>query len=234
MNPLQQHFRGIRNILLAQHANSAAIRHSGDKGTARENFISEFLGKSFPKKYVIGHGEIFDSLGAISPQIDIAVYDEMFPVLDNGGIHRYIAEGVLAHLEVKSTLNAAELEFCLDRAARVKELKLKINPIMVTGSLRKTIPSFVFAYDGWTTRTAFEDAVTATVDEELERNSTPDGIFVLSGGYGYYRDDRGMKFFESQEDVLLVAFLRLANAINKNWSANINWDGYASDLDVTT
>lgn len=232
MNPLQWHFRGVRQLLLAQHATSAHIQHSGDKGTAREQFISQFLSQSFPKKYVIGHGEIFDSLGVISPQVDLAVYDEMFPVLENGGIHRYIAEGVLAHIEVKSTLNAAELEACLDRASRVKELKLEINPIMVTGPLRRAIPSFVFAYDGWTTREAFESAVTATVDEALEHDSIPDGVFVLKGGYGYFLDEKGMKFFESPEDVLLVAFLRLAKAINKNWSANISWDGYASDVDV--
>jgi hypothetical protein len=136
-NILQQFMRDTRTELLVAYAKSAGLEHNGLMGAVRETFIQEFLEKAFPKKFVVGAGKIFDSAGGTSPQADVIVYDESMPVLHHGPrTGQYLAEGVLAHTEIKTTLTKDELISSLTKAASVKNLVLAIKPYMSMGNIR--------------------------------------------------------------------------------------------------
>ena len=231
LHPLQEHFRKVLKKLMAEFELSGGVQHRGDKGTARETFLNTFLEGAFPKKYVIHRGEIFDGEGTIARQADIVVYDESFPAFAFGAGNRYMAEGVLAHIEVKSKLTKAELLDSIVKAMSVKKLKLQVEPDMHVGPMRKHIPSFIFAYQsGWEDVAGFRKAYLDLQSEHDGFEATPDGIFILGPGYGCDIGESGIQFFNSGEDILGVSFVRLQQAIHKNWSGRVKWDGYASEL----
>src|SRR5262245_22554718 len=105
---LQTYFRGTRTELLAAFDKSAGLQHAGERGGARESFVEIFLRRSFPQKFVVGSGEILDGVD-ISPQADVVVYDEGMPILHYGAKNQYLAEGVLAHIEVKSSATSTTI-----------------------------------------------------------------------------------------------------------------------------
>ncbi len=61
MTIIQNFFRNTSKILKSEFDRSYEVGHSGLKGQDREIFIQNFITKSFPKKFVIGTGEIVDS-----------------------------------------------------------------------------------------------------------------------------------------------------------------------------
>jgi hypothetical protein len=89
---------------------SAIIQHSGEVGSAREYFVHSVLRRFLPSNVVVGRGEIVDGRGGRSRQQDLLLYRSNFPVIDSlAGSHLYLAEGVLATIEVKSNLDEKEL-----------------------------------------------------------------------------------------------------------------------------
>lgn len=224
-HPLFVYFQGARKVLLASFDQSTGIQHKGERGTAREVFLDKFLKNAFPSKYVIERGEIFDHNGNVSPQVDIAVYDETLPAFNYGGGNHYLAEGVLAHIEVKSELNKAELQDVVAKAIKVKSLELKIEPNMSIGNVRKHIRSFVFAYRGWQSVESLQEAYKEVSPQE-DINTRPDGIFVLEQGYGCFSGKKGSIFFNAGEDILGYAFVYLHHRMYKNWDGRPNLEAY--------
>ena len=153
-NVLQTYLRHTHTELLQSFRKSAALGHNALMGSIREAIIRDFLEKAFPKKFVVGTGRIFDFANVSSPQSDVIVYDESMPVLSyTKGTSHYMAEGVLAHIEVKSNLTKSELKKSLTNVGKIKNLKLSIKEVMTMGSLRNSIPSFVVAFSGPTKET---------------------------------------------------------------------------------
>lgn len=101
----------LEKVLLAQREVSTVLQHSGEVGRAREFFVQSVLQRVLPPNVVIGSGEIVDRLGGRSNQQDLLLYRNNFPVIDSlAGTHVYLAEGVLATIEVKTILNGDEVE----------------------------------------------------------------------------------------------------------------------------
>lgn len=115
----------ITKILKAQSQMTKGIaQHKVVLGDAREAFVREVLGKFLPENITIGTGEIVDSQGGRSKQIDLVIYRNDFPVLRTGGESNvYLVEGVIAAIEIKSNLNKQELFKALDNSKSVKNLK---------------------------------------------------------------------------------------------------------------
>jgi len=232
-HPIQAYFRSARNELLAQFEKAGGVNHNGDKGSAREVFLNGFLHSAFPKKYVIGRGEIVDRDGSVSPQVDIAVYDETFPAFNYGSGNHYMAEGVQAHIEVKSNLTKEELRDVLAKTKKVKALKLDIKPDMHVGPLPRHIPSFLFAYTGFVKTETFRKNYEA-LSPGGNLDVRPNGIFVLKEGYGAMTDEKGTEFISCGEDILAVAFMVMQRKMQKRWSGDVNWNGYLSAIDIDT
>lgn len=118
---LYSHMKAVEEHLLAISKVPANSGHSLHKGTPREAFIREFLEKHLNSTVAIGTGEIIDSRSKPNEQrnqFDIVIYKRNYPKLDfGGGVSGFLAESVVATIEVKSTLDKAGIEQAV-RAAR--------------------------------------------------------------------------------------------------------------------
>ncbi len=138
-------FDHLEVILDAEARLSGLLQHASTIGTAREFLITRVLRTILPPSVHIGLGKVIDSLGGQSKQIDIIIYDPRFPLMkvDGGGL--YPVEGVLATIEVKSSLDSAELVASLENTKSVlllqpsgqcaKEAEASIQNHMKIGNL---------------------------------------------------------------------------------------------------
>lgn len=102
--------------------------HGGMKGNAREFFVKRALQTVLPPSLHIGTGKIIGHDGTESRQIDVVVYDPAFPVFESSPGHGlYMVEGVIAAIEVKSTLDETKLREALDNCDSVAQVSTSLS-----------------------------------------------------------------------------------------------------------
>ncbi|MGV7223565.1 MAG: DUF6602 domain-containing protein [Nitrospinales bacterium] len=111
-------------INLAHEAEQVGLfEHSVMVGTAREFIIKRVLKTILPPVVHFGSGKVFDANGKKSRQIDIIIYDSRFPVFEiESGIGIYPIEGVIATIEVKSTITNKSLHEALENSMSLIQL----------------------------------------------------------------------------------------------------------------
>jgi len=118
------------------------------KGRAREIFISDLLKPFLSRNFEICTGHIIDSRNGHSRQIDIIVFDSRIipPIMlaEGEGIIPY--EAVLATIEVKTTLNAEELDKSIENARSIRILNPNFQEILRTDKVKHTPVCYVFAF----------------------------------------------------------------------------------------
>ena len=104
---------------------SADLEHKGVKGALRESLMSELLRPMLPPDFGVATGIIISSDDIQSAQQDIIVYNKRIlpPFLTNGPALVPV-ESVVATIEVKSTLNATELQRAFANARTVRNLRM--------------------------------------------------------------------------------------------------------------
>ena len=111
---LLTHLNVIEEVLLAKSKVAANAGHSIHKGTPREAFVKEFLDCHLPETVAIGTGEIIDQNSRPNTprrQHDIVIYKKSFPKIEiGGGIYAFLAESVIATIEIKSVLDKEALK----------------------------------------------------------------------------------------------------------------------------
>jgi Domain of unknown function (DUF6602) len=131
-------------------------RHSGNKGSGVEQEVRAFLREWFPRTYQIGHGEVIDTNGLISGQLDVVVTNEHHPsIQEEAGAAQFMIEGVACAAEVKTTLTSDELRKAIVSCEKFKELTTLFKPedtVSVCGpaDLQRYVmkrPFFVFAME---------------------------------------------------------------------------------------
>lgn len=149
---LFSHMAAVEDQLLATSRIPANSGHSLHKGTPREAFIKEFLESHLPSTLAIGSGEIIDSESQpASPrrQFDLVVYKRNLPKLDfGGGISGFLAESVIATIEVKSLLDKPGMYQAITAAQEAKRLKKSETWSFSAGYSPPAILNLVVAYDG--------------------------------------------------------------------------------------
>lgn len=129
-----------RLLNAAQEVSGSISSHGDIIGDAREVFLRDILSRFVPKNTYIGTGQIVDINGGKSKQIDIILYRSDFPVFQTlGQSEIFLLEGVVATIEVKSSLNPVTLNEALENCLSIK----KLNANVVESSLNeyiKTIP----------------------------------------------------------------------------------------------
>jgi hypothetical protein len=202
---LQAHFDELERLLLARARVPAHAGHPLHKGTPREVFIREFLETHLGEKVAIGTGEIFDAESRPRQsrnQIDIVLYKRDFPKISfGGGINGFFAESVVATIEVKSVLTAAEVVPAVRASRRLKRLRRHLDTSFTTGYIPPGILSYVVAYDG-PKKMQTAQAWIRRAEKQL-RLKTPilgprgagrykvaagslDGVFVLGRGFAHF------------------------------------------------
>lgn len=105
------------------------FEHGSMTGAAREFLVRRVLRSVLPPAVHIGSGKVIDAYGGSSRQVDIVLYDARFPVFEvESGIGLYVIEGVIATIEVKSTITHNTLFEALDNVRSVIELAPHFEP----------------------------------------------------------------------------------------------------------
>lgn len=103
---------------------SADIGHSGIKGGEREESLVAFMRERLPERFAVTSGEVVDLNGRTGPQLDILIYDRYADFTFNSGSQCILAaEALLASVEIKSKLNAAEVGKCAVAARKLRDLR---------------------------------------------------------------------------------------------------------------
>lgn len=103
---------------------SAGTKHSVVKGGEREDSLASFLRARLPERFGVATGEVVDLNGLSGPQLDILIYDRYadFP-FSTGSQTILPAEALLASVEIKSRLTAAEVRKSVEGAKKLRKLK---------------------------------------------------------------------------------------------------------------
>lgn len=123
-NQYQAILRGKVSAAIEQARSAAQITHQGVKGTVLEILLSKLFRPLLPSDIGVGTGQIIDSYGSTpSPQIDIVIYNKEIlpPALIDENIGLFPIESVLYTIEVKTTLNAAELTLANSSAKNINQ-----------------------------------------------------------------------------------------------------------------
>jgi hypothetical protein len=99
--------------------------HSLTIGEQTEAAVRTTLRGYLPASYSVGHGHIYDAYGDGSQQTDLVITNPDHPLSfpeDRAGT--YVVDGVAAAGEVKAKLTAKDLNDCIHKGTRFKELRL--------------------------------------------------------------------------------------------------------------
>jgi hypothetical protein len=191
----------VEGQLLASAKVPATSGNSLGKGTPREAFIRDFLSAHLGAHVYVGTGEIIDGdskAGEKRPQIDVVIARSDLPRLALGGaINTYLAESVVATVEVKSFIDEAKLKDAIATAARIKALKRESKTVLTAGYQAPSILTFVVAYAGpakmatvynWIENAYAEQGLTEPAlpmwpERARVASTSLDGVFVIGKGY---------------------------------------------------
>ncbi len=213
---LKTHIDAVEGSLLEISKIPANAGHTLHRGTPREAFIRTFLQSHLSERVAVGSGEVVDANSKPRQQrnqIDIVIYRREYPRLDfGGGIRGFLAESVVATIEVKSVLDKEELRKAVRTATAIKSLARNIVTCFTAGYQPPSILSYVVAYDGPASmETVFgwlpEISGTAGIvypdlpitDANRQRIASPalDAIFVLGKGFIHF-GNAPLGFFQAK------------------------------------
>ena len=172
---LVERLSGIQEALVANHRIGQS-QSDASRGAERELFLREYLAKVLPRPFRLGSGDIVDCYGEKSGQIDVVIEYPFLPSVPGlaiGAPRLYLAEGVVAVIEVKSDL-AKQWNQVEPKVRQVKRIKRKSHPVMTTGiGVPEDIPAFVVGYTGWK---SFKGMRERLLEADL------DGLLVIERG----------------------------------------------------
>ena len=101
------------------------LRHPGEFGIYREAIVRDFLHSFLPQRLAIDTGFIVNSLGDVSRQIDLVIYDpSLTPPLESQNRQKFFpVETVIAAGEVRSNVDRAQFKDALIRLSEIKQIR---------------------------------------------------------------------------------------------------------------
>jgi hypothetical protein len=149
---LKAHLDATEQHLLAISQIPANAGHMLHRGTPREAFVKEFLVGHLSDRLAVGSGEIIDAKSLPREprnQFDIVIYRADYPkIYLGGGINAFLAESVVATIEIKSLLTEDELDVAINNANKIKQLERHLVTSITSGYVPPGILSYVIAYSG--------------------------------------------------------------------------------------
>jgi hypothetical protein len=172
---LLRRLAGIQKSLTGLYESGGGMS-TASRGKEREQFIELFLSRILPPGYRFGSGDIIDTSGHRSGQLDVVVEFTFLPSLPalTGPTRLYLAEGVAAVVEVKSDLAKqwGEVE-ATAKALRPLERIFQVPGFRPYGPTSKNIPLFAVGYTGW--------RQLETVRKRADQGIV-DGILIIDAG----------------------------------------------------
>ena len=133
---IERLFRGLQSQMCAKLTTAREnISHSTTLGDASELNWIELFKKYLPTRYSVDKGQVLDSQGHQSEQIDVVIYDRHYsPFFFNENNIRYFpAESVYAIFEIKQELSKGHIEYAGKKIASVRNLHRTSNVIIERG-----------------------------------------------------------------------------------------------------
>ena len=202
---------------------TSKIQHNGEKGTARENILEEYLKCYIPEKYCFSKGTIVDCKDVQSRQVDIIIHDKFLTpyLVDMDGTKIVPIESVYGVVEVKSTLTKEELRKCVKNIESVRKLEKK-----TTSGYSFPTAGMVFAYDSDASLEAVYKNLNE-LSEDVEVDKRISCICVLNKGVILPVNKNGLTnvsllpdentvygIFNNANDALLLFYLILIQILN--------------------
>jgi hypothetical protein len=152
MGMLNERLNAVYRQLLAAHSGNAGMATAAI-GREREDFIDIFLRNCISPAVRFGTGQILDSTGLMSRQLDIVVespFAPTIPLLGSSNVRLYLAESVHAIIEVKSDLTSQWNEV-RENFESVKALKCKAigGASLQDPRISENMVYFAVGYTGW-------------------------------------------------------------------------------------
>jgi Domain of unknown function (DUF6602) len=182
---IRERLEGIRQMLMGAHYAGNRLSNAS-KGNEREAFINGFLSQALPPHFRFGSGDATDQRGARSGQLDIVVeypFVPSLPIVAGRTPRLYLAEGIVAVIEVKSNIKSQwkEVESTAGQlASLVRNYDYPRGVTLGPRALAK-IPLFAIGYTGWKT---FE-----TIRAHVNPQNDINGVLVIDKGhfFGEYK-----------------------------------------------
>ena len=228
MHMLKAHLDAVEQHLLTISRIPANAGHTLHRGTPREVFIKEFLISHLSTRLGVGTGEIIDAQSVPRQprnQYDIIIYKTDYPRIDlGGGISAFLAESVVATIEVKSIITQQDLDIAIQSASNAKKLTRNLVTSFTSGYVPPGILSYVIAYDGPTNATTVQNWLVQTeANRTLNQQMLPptleqrlaipsesvDGVFCLG---------RHSVVFDNAPISPITDAIRAGNPQLKRWS----------------
>ncbi len=188
-----------QQLLAKQNLVRSVIPHPGTKGDASELNWLQLLRDYLPGRYQIEKAFVVDSLGTLSQQQDIVIFDRQYSpfILNESGAFYVPAESVYAVIEVKQELNREHIIYAADKAASVRGLHRTSASIQHAGgtySPKKPfrIPAGIVTIScGW--KESFGDSFAKVLTETAasEERQIDFGCVLDSGGFNVSYDASG-------------------------------------------
>lgn len=147
-----------------EYDNARKVDHPYMKGRIREIVVQNLIQPLLPQEFQIGSGKITDMNGAMSAETDVIIYSNKLipPILYGERLGIFPIDSCVACVEVKSKLNATEIDKSVKDAVRLQELTYSSGRFDSTG---KPLAHPV----GVVTRSLFAFESDLTVESELNR-----------------------------------------------------------------
>lgn len=114
-----------QSMLMDLGAVRKSITHAPTMGNASQKKWRDFLSGYLPSRYKIDEAHVIDSMGKISEQIDLVIYDRQYASLafNQDGVLYIPAESVYAVCEIKQNISKKNLEYAGKKIESVRKLK---------------------------------------------------------------------------------------------------------------
>lgn len=220
-----QRLTAIRDKLWAMHCGGSTMA-SATRGNEREAFVSEALSSVIAPPFRIESGDITDSAGRRSGQLDTVIEfssSVSFPMAP--GLPRlFLAEGVCAVVEVKSDLSGqwAEVEATYHAVSKLDCKRLATMTArngrfrIMSGDETTKIPVYAVGYRGW--------KKPETLTEKCSRLGLS-GALILETPMFYSAETKRVT---SGSRALFDLFVELSDLASAMLSVAIDYDGYVT------
>lgn len=205
-----------QNMLSKLEMVSASIDHAPSQGAANEGNWLKLFQDYLPRRYQAASGFVIDSIGGVSDQIDIIVFDRQFTpfIFNHEGIYYVPAESVYAVIEVKPELSAKYIKYAAEKAESVRKLYRTSVPIPHAGGMYPAKLVFPIAAgiiapkSSWSP--AFGDAFEAALKPLGEMKTIEFGCALADGAFEVTIAEDGQYTVNvTSSDTLLSFFMGL-------------------------
>ena len=178
---LQTYCESAIAVLNSQYSATKVLRHNASAGAAREQLIKDFLSAHLPGLITVVSGQIVDADNNYSKQQDVVLVLKSMPRLPfASGNDLIFQEGVVATIEIKTSLNSAVLNAIGENIASLRNLRSGNVASVAMGVIHSwplnQILTAIITYGGASLESLAEPLVS------LPEKSKPDLLLDLSKG----------------------------------------------------